>query len=186
MGEVTLTPGEKLILLMLCDLHKHHKVKSETDPDFVRDAILEGHLWALGWEYTGIFGGDDTDEEVVSEVGEIMTMWRVLEDSFNALAAADQAKVLEAIDPWPEVKFRGFDGNNESTHMSAAGFMINKLDRFAEFKGRDLNAHMPTLDAHRRMLGEFNPIMRRGIGHGRLSSADVIKIIRAVINPENR
>ena len=185
MGDATLTQGEKLILLMLCDLHEHHKVKSETDPNFVRDAILDGHLWALGWEYTGIFSGDDTDEEVVSEVGEIMTMWRVLEDSYNAMSAEAQAKVLKAIDPWPDVKFRGFDGNNETSHMNTAGFMINKLHRFAEFKDRNLNAHMPTLDAHRRMLAVFNPILHRGMGHSRLSSDDIVKVIRAVIHPNH-
>lgn len=43
--EVTFSPGEKLILLMLADLHDHLKIKSETDTKLLRAAIHSGNVW---------------------------------------------------------------------------------------------------------------------------------------------
>lgn len=70
--------------------------------------------------------------------------------------------------PVPQrLKWRGFwrardicrvRWNGESEHIGVARFLINKLDRIAEFKGRDLDAQMPPLDAYRRMLSVFEPI----------------------------
>jgi uncharacterized protein YfbU (UPF0304 family) len=184
---VKLTEGERLITLMLCDLFKRIEVKSDIDPDFVSDAIHRGHLWALNWQYPGIFHGDDTDEPVVRETGDILTMWSVLEDAYGRLNETGRDRFKEAVAPWPnEVLFRGFDGNGECRHMSVASFMINKMDRFAEFKGRDLNAHMPTLDMHRRMLAVFNLLYPCGVGYGCLTFENLVTIVKEQVHPENR
>jgi hypothetical protein len=71
--------------------------------------------------------------------------------------------------------------------MSVARFMIDRMERFQEFRGRDLNAHMPTLDAHRRMLLVFEPIlMGGGAFGGELSLESMIAIVREQVHPENR
>lgn len=182
-----LSEGERLITLMLCDLFRHLKVESGIDPDFVSAAIHGGHLWALEWEYTGIFHGDDSKDPELGETGDILTMWSVLEHAYSSLNDVGRAKFKEAVGDWPnDVRFRGFDGNNESRYMSIASFMINKMDRFAEFKGRNLNAHMPTLEMHRRMLAVFNPLFSAGIGYGGLSFEDFVAIVKEQVHPENR
>ena len=40
--------------------------------------------------------------------------------------------------------------------MSVTSFIINKLDRFEEFKGKNFNSYLPTLGSHNRMLRDFN------------------------------
>jgi uncharacterized protein len=46
-----LSDGEKLTLLMLCDLCENGNVKGEIDPEFVRSAIYSDYAWALHWKY---------------------------------------------------------------------------------------------------------------------------------------
>lgn len=41
-------------------------------------------------------------------------------------------------------KFAGFDGNNETSLMSIASFIVEKMDRFPRFKKHDFNSHAPT------------------------------------------
>ena len=78
-----------------------------------------------------------------------------------------------------DVVFRGFDGNYESEHLSIAGFLINEMNRFADFKGRDLNSHMPSIDGHRRMVRVFEP-MRKSLGGGRLLDTEqIIELLNA-------
>ncbi|MFG6083671.1 YfbU family protein [Paracoccus litorisediminis] len=43
-------------------------------------------------------------------------------------------------------QFAGFDGNNETLHMSAARFMVEKLGRFDRFAGRDFNSHYTAVE----------------------------------------
>ena len=51
---MTLTDGEKLILLMLTDIYDKLGVQGEIDPQFVRSAIFDNMLWGLSWKYSGI------------------------------------------------------------------------------------------------------------------------------------
>jgi len=48
--------AEKLILMMLCNIHEKLDIKGEIDPKFMRSAIQSGNLWGLEWEYLGIYG----------------------------------------------------------------------------------------------------------------------------------
>ena len=76
------------------------------------------------------------------------------------------------------VTFLGFDGNNETEHMGIAMFLVRDMDRFSSFKGRDLNSHMPLLDAYRRMLQTFLPI-RSTLTGGELSVPQIIAVLKA-------
>jgi hypothetical protein len=67
-GNVTmqLSQGEKVILLMLCEIQKHLKIKGETNTKLIEDAIFSGNLWGLEWGMTGVFHGSETPEHVVT------------------------------------------------------------------------------------------------------------------------
>ena len=178
--------GEKLILIMLCQLFKQLKLKSEIDPAFVEEVIRGGHYWAFDWEYPGIFHGHEDARAVVSEVVNILDMWSFLERGFGELSKKDKDRIAAEAEPFGKhVVFAGFDGNNEGEHMSIARFLINELDRFSEFKGRDLNAHMHTLDAHRRMLSVFGPIRSNLTGRD-LNATEIIEILKAKLHPSRR
>jgi Uncharacterized conserved protein len=185
-GAVRISDGEKLILAMLRDLYKHHKVDGEIDPEFVGETIWGGHYWGLEWKYTGLFHGHVDNPRVVSEVVDVLDMWSFIESGYAKLSKKDKARVEAEAEPFGKhVVFRGFDGNNESEHLSIARFLINDLDRFTSFKGRDLNSHMPMIDAYRRMLVIFEPVRRTLIG-GELSASQIIELLKAQIHPSHR
>lgn len=183
-----LSPGEKLITVLLCDLLEHLEAHSEFDPALIKDAIFRGHLWALDRKYSGLTSAEDTPEEVVKETTDILAMWSILEDAFKALPEGEQRKVAESdAATGGTVRFHGFDGNNEIDHMSTARFMIEKLGQFEKFAGRDLNCHSESLDGHRRMYSAFEPIVYSG-GHEswRLSAEQLIQVLSERRHPRTR
>lgn len=184
--QVSLGDGEKLILIMLCDLFKQLKLKGEIEPDFVEEVMYGGHYWGLEWKYSGIFHGHEDSREVVAEVVDVLDMWSFLESGFAKLSKKDKGLVATGAAPLGEhVAFAGFDGNNEAEYCSVAGFLINKLDRFTRFKGRELNSHMPAIAAYRRMLAVFEP-MRCNLAGRELNASEIIQILAAWVHPSRR
>lgn len=184
--QITLSDGEKLLLIMLGELFKHLKLKSDVDTSFLGEIIYGGHYWALGWKYSGLFHGHRDSEAVVSEVVDILDMWSFLERGFSALPKKDKERVAVEAEPFGKhVKFTGFDGNGESEHIGVARVLINQLDRFTEFKGRELNSHMRSLDIYRRMLSVFEPLRKNLIGRD-LDVGEIIKILQAMLHPSRR
>lgn len=174
------TGTEKLILLMLTELHEHFSVSSEFDPQLIQSAIYGGHSWGLEWQYRGIFSEKQRDQRAVAEVVDVLEMWSALERSFVHLSEAERARLRTEARPFgDEVEYPGFDGNNESEHLSIAAFMIKDLERFPEFSERaHLNSHSPTLDMHRRMLAKFAQV-RRLAKRGVLGINQLIEVMRA-------
>ena len=175
-----ISDGEKLILTMLCDLYKKTGVKSEIDPDFVQSVIYGGHYWGLRWKYSGLFHDHKDAPAKVTFVVDVLDMWSFIEGGYERLT--DEGKILVGKEASPfgaNVKFPGFDGNNESEYMSIARFMIDDLDRFQIFKGRDsMNSHMPTLGGYRRMLDLFIPMRLKLVGRG-LSDTEIVALLNA-------
>ena len=176
---VRLDDGQKLILMMLRDLYKHHDVNGEIDPDFVAETIWGGHHWGLEWKYHGMFGVRTTDPRVVSEVCDILEMWHFIESGYERLSDSERQIVARDAAPFAKrVVFPGFDGNNETEHVNVAGYLVNALERFTRFQGRGLNSHMPSLGAYRRMLQVFQP-MRPTLSGGELSSSQIALLLNA-------
>ena len=122
----------------------------------------------------------------MSEVVNILDMWSFLERGFGELSKADKDKVAAEAEPFGKhVVFSGFDGNGEGEYIGVANVLIDELDRFSEFKGRDLNAHTHTIDAHRRMLSVFEPLRCNLIGRA-LNAAEIIQILQAKLHPSKR
>lgn len=176
---VRITDGEKLIVSMLRDIYQHQKIKGEIDPEFVMSALTGGHYWGLAWKHNGLFHGHEDRDRSVSEVVDILDMWSFLESGYARLSKADKDRIAKELAPMGEaVKFLGFDGNNETEHLAIARFMIEDLDRFSSFEGRDLNSHMPLLPAYRQMLAVFEPMRSTLIGI-ELSASQIIEILKA-------
>jgi uncharacterized protein YfbU (UPF0304 family) len=187
---ITLGSGEKLILMMLCQLFRHLNVKSDfgpgIDPAFVEEVIYGGHHWALDWGYPGIFGSHEDSAAVVTEVLDVLDMWNFLERGFRSLSKTDRDKVAAEAQPFGEhVELPGFDGNGEGEYIGVAKFLIDRLDRFPAFKGRDVNAHCPMLDTHRRMFSVFEPMRKNLIGR-ELNAPEIIQILKEWVHPSRR
>jgi uncharacterized protein len=184
--EISITDGEKLLLGILGEIHKHLKVKGELEPDFIMDAIYGGHCWGLNWKYSGIFHGHEDSRRSVSQVVDILDMWSIIESGYAALTAKEKARVEKEAEPFGKnPRFRGFDGNNEAEHMGIAYFLIRKLERFSNFEGRDLNSHMPSLETYQRMFRIFEP-MRLNLMGRELGATEIIEILNEMTHPENR
>jgi hypothetical protein len=183
---VRVSDGAKLILLMLCDLHKHLKVKGEIDPNFVTEAVTGGHYWGLRWRYSGILHDYEDSETVVSEVVDVLDMWSFLESAYSNLSQKDKAQIEAEAGPLGKsVRFPGFDGNNETEHLGVARFLIDDLERFSSFKGRDLNSHWQSIEAYRHMLRIFGPMRENLVGRT-LSASEIITILNERRPPEHR
>ena len=175
-----LSDGEKLITSLLCEMYKHLKIDSDIDPSFVEEVLYGGHYWGLKWQYPGIFDVEADRIETVHEVVDVLNVWWFLEQSYARLSEKDKDRVKKEAEPFGDhVVFRGFDGNEEIEYLNIAQFLIDKLNRFVDFRGRDLNSHMPSLDWHRRMVRAFKPIRPHLGGGNLLSAVHIIKILNA-------
>lgn len=140
----------------------------------------------MDWKFPGIFHGHADSRAIVTEVVDILDMWYFLERGYGELSKKDKERVAKEAEPFgEEVRFPGFDGNNESEHMGIADFLIKQLGRFSQFEGRGLNAHMPTIDAYRRMLVVFEPIRKTLVGKD-LNADEIIEILRSRLHPGRR
>src|SRR5664279_4949079 len=155
------------------------KIEGGTNTKLIQEAIFSGNLWGLDWGLPRVFHDTETPPEVVGETGYILAMWDRLEQSFDNLAPSDKEWLAKHAEPFGRnVRFPGFDGNDEASYINAARFLIDSLERFQHFKGRDLNAHMPTLAAHRRMLSIFDPILQQVL-HRDLNAAQIAEVVAA-------
>lgn len=179
-----LTDGEKLILTMLGDIYKKLGIKGDIDPEFVQSAILTDNLWGLGWKYSGIpFERSESPTEV-SKVVDILDMWSFIEEAYARTSEEERKQIQTEAEPFGKyVVFRGFDGNNEAEYLNVAHFLIDDLERFSLFKGRDLNSHASTIQVYRRMFAVFEPMRGELTDHG-LSVNQIIEILKAMKHPD--
>lgn len=177
---IVISDGEKLILSLMADLMKKAGVKdSDVDPRFVMQAICGGHNWALDWEYQGLFPSQEDRPNQVSFVVDVLDMWSFIESANRKLNAEQKAQLAETAGfLGKHVGFRGFDGNNESEYMGIARFLVEEMNRFSEFKGRDFNSHYPYVATYGKMLAVFLPIRKTLIGQG-LSLEQLTQILKA-------
>ncbi len=174
-----LSDGEKLIVLMLADVIKGSGIQSDTNVDLVEKVIYGGHYWALGWEMPGIFHGHADKQSRVRFVVDVLDMWESMEEGFDTLGEEDKKRLAVEAEPLGEdVRFPGFDGNNEAEHLGIARFLINDLERFSRFREghRYLNSHFQMLETYGRMLRVFEPIRRTLVGR-RMSADELIAVI---------
>jgi uncharacterized protein YfbU (UPF0304 family) len=178
-GQPKFSDGEKLIAHMLCDLMKHLKVNSDMNPDFIEAVLVGGHYWALDWEYPGVYHSHQDHYPNVEEVVNVLDMWSFIEEGFLALDEPSRAKLAEDAKPFGTyVTFSGFDSQSESEHVSIARFLVEKMDRFSIFRGRDFNSHAPLRARYMAMYEVFNPI-RATLWGRKLSVSELTRLLNA-------
>lgn len=176
---VELSDGEKLNLLMLCELYKHLGIQGGVEPAFLESVIYGGHYWGLAWKYPGIFHNHVDKKNVVTEVVDALDMWWFVESAYNKFTQAEKDLIAKEAKPFGQhVIFDGYDGNGEAEYASIAHFFIDDLERFSGFKGRSLNSHLPSAARYKRMLRVFEP-MRLTIVGGELTPTQVIQLLKA-------
>jgi uncharacterized protein len=184
-----MTGTEKLILIMLSEIHERLEIKNGVDSKFVQDAIYGNHTWSLYWQFPGIFYGAGEIPAEVTEVVDILDMWSFIERSYELLSTEEKERIKTEAPPFgTHVQFGGFDGNHETEQMSIARFLVERLGKFEEFKGRDFNSHAPSIDAYRRMLAVFLPLrnlLAQEYRHD-LKTTELIELLKEQRHPERR
>jgi uncharacterized protein YfbU (UPF0304 family) len=116
-----------------------------------RTAVENGYSLHYSWLVENFY--DEMTEAECREVLDILDMYRAVTFSYKKI---EDPSGIE--DYW--LKFRGFDGNNESKQFSYVQYFITDLGRFEELKYEaeyaDFNSHMPTLEKYRRMLSHWS------------------------------
>jgi uncharacterized protein len=170
-----LSEGERLILVMLCDIHKALNLKGTIDPDLVSTLIRGGR--ELAPETNG--AAEDGEHVVATEVGAILQMWSTIERGYKHLSVEEKREVEAGAGPLGRgVRFSGFDAAAEGRYREAAHRLIEESGGFERFQGRNLTAHMPSLDGYRRMLRIFAPMCPPG-GDRRLTVQQIITLANA-------
>lgn len=178
---MNLTNSEKLILIMLSDIYEKLGINSreDIDPKFVKAAIYSDNAWGFEWRYPGVFSSSDPTPPEVNDVVNILDMWMFIEEAVEELDDAAKARLEASVQFFGKnPTFPGFDGNNECEYLSVSRFLMEHLDRFTRFRGRDLNSHSPSVSGYRRMYEVFEPIRRTLIGR-RLTDDELAQILNA-------
>ena len=176
---MNLSEGERLILVMLCDIHKALNLKGVIDPDALKPLILEAEQNGLARASNGASGGHRDRTAVATEVSEILDMWSAIERGYKHLSVEEKRNVEAEAGPLGRgVRFSGFDAESEIEYRNAAHHLIEVTGLFERFQGRNLEAHMPALAGYRRMLRVYAP-MRSVCGHRRLDVRQIIVLANA-------
>lgn len=171
MSELKLTLKDRIILR---NQYRILELLDKKESDWYGQAvkILEsGYALEYG-NLTGAIDPSEISEDTCREVINILDMYRFLQWAFRDLK--DKSGIKES-----ELSFPGFDGNNESAHLSYGRF-LNTTKRFEESKVE--NSHMPTLEVYRRMLAAYGKVKDKH----QLTKVDVQAILAAQIHPTMR
>jgi len=110
-------------------------------------------------------------------------MWSFIEEAHERFSAEEKEQVRTEAHPYGDVRFVGFDRHTDILHIEAARFLIEDLDRFSRFKGRDLDSHAPVINAYLRMYQAFEPI-RPSLADRGLTATEMIDILTAPLRPD--
>jgi len=145
---VKLTKVERLIL---ANQFRILKESNPQDNHLRRAEVLENGFESLYEEE--VFGTifDSMKEEEGTFVVDVLSMYRGLHDSYLKLKDKGDLTV-------EDIKFLGFDGNEEDKHFSFTNFFIKDMERFAEIdelcEGY-FNSHSAKIPTYRRMLEKW-------------------------------
>ena len=149
MNPRSLTPIERLKLI------NQFRILEKLYPEHAEDYQESREIIAKGYtiQYQQVFGElfDEMDIEECKYVYDVLEMYRTLIRSYDALT---DKKGLKPED----VRFRGFDGNNESKRYAFAEH-LQKQRKWAESLMGYLNSHSEfTVSLYPRMLEKYEAI----------------------------
>ncbi|MNJ26233.1 hypothetical protein D3C77_207030 [compost metagenome] len=171
---------DQLLFTLLTDIHKALKIEGSVDADFVQRMILGGNGWALSHAFPEMFLHEPQPANV-KYVMDVLDLWQMVELAYQDLSEEERAQQAFSAS---DVKFPGFDGNNESELLSIALVLTEDLGKWAHFKGRVMNSHMPTTDLYKRMLEELS--VQRGAYDWELNSDQLQAVMRSRIHPSRQ
>jgi uncharacterized protein YfbU (UPF0304 family) len=168
----SLTPFERLTLMNQLAILKKLDPDSGEDYEDQIEILHSGYTIRYGEVFQSVFEEMPLDE--CEYVYDVLDMHRTLINSFNGLA---DKQGLDADD----VRFRGFDGNNETKRWAFAEY-LQKKGLWKETLVGGMNSHsIMTVDRYRLMLERYEPIKQEildsHMGNWQLTAAQIKTII---------
>lgn len=152
-NDIKLTRKDRAMFIYLFKI-----LKNQGDDDYDYDNMIKALQNGFQNHYSDVFEclyDEELSAEECREVLEILEMYRGITYSYNALKEVGQQGKLTDKD----IRFKGFDGNNETKQMSYACYFIIDLDRYEEIENLAngyYNSHYPMLSKYRQMLSMWN------------------------------
>lgn len=118
---------------------------------------------------------EDTPDEVSKFVWEVFNMFRALSNSYLELEEDQKAQIN-----LNDIKFQGYDGNEEGEYYSYSNFILEKMKRYHEIydNGKvELNSHSHMVPTYGKMLDAW--IKVRGEKYSTLTLKQINEIIEA-------
>lgn len=113
-----------------------------------REVLESGYEALYGMECEHVYA-DVLDEQQCKLVTDTLSMFQALQRSASGKSLS---KEMQA-----RLKFRGFDGNNETKYMGYAEFFCVRLNRFGDVEHpAGFNSHSPMVVTYKRMLERWN------------------------------
>ena len=91
---------------------------------------------------------DEFSREESGFVIDVLDMYSAMQRSWKQLGSPDDLNESD-------LRFPGFDGNNETSYMAYAKFVVKDEDRFTDLNIFDFNSHMHMLDSYRSMVNAW-------------------------------
>ncbi len=179
-----LSKGEKLLLVMLCDLYQQLSIRSDIDPQIVKNAIVNDQTWGIEWQYSGLLGSEGGPfPPIVKEVGDILDMWSFIKESYAHISSTEKTNLQILSGGLCEVSgdkmaFPGFDFDSEQEYYAVTKFFLSELGMFPALKADSLNACTPVLEGHKRMMDVYMP-MRMGVSGRLLNGSELLEIFKS-------
>jgi uncharacterized protein YfbU (UPF0304 family) len=148
----TLTPVERLQLV------NQFRILEKLDPEHAENYAKSRSIIADGYtiQYDEVFGGvfEEMNIEECDYVYDVLNLYRTLIQGYDAL--------IDKKGLTPEnVRFRGFDGNNETKRYAFAEH-LRRQGKWRETLTGGLNSHTEmTKSLYPRMLAKFEPIRKQ-------------------------
>jgi len=152
----TVTTLSKVERLMLANqLRILEKLDSENADEYRKDRDIIVHGYTIQYEdvFTEIY--DEMSVEECRYVYDVLDLYRVLIRSYEELKDKEGLTL-------DDVKFEGFDGNNESKRWAFAKHLKEEGRWTETLTDAPLNSHsMSTMSLYPRMLKRFEPIEKK-------------------------
>lgn len=144
--------------LMLYNQYEILKLLSSDDEHLVNQYEINQEILLNGYKshYNDLIEWilDDTSEEVSRFVIDVLNMYRNLYMSYASLPIEDKKQL--SID---DIKYKGFDGNNEVEYYSYARFLLETYDLYYEiYNNGDYtsNSHHSIIPRYTNMLSRLH------------------------------
>lgn len=160
--------------LILINQYKILASLNKDDADHYQEliSILENG-YSIFYSQLDEWVSSDMPEEEGRFVLEVLDLYRAIED-------VKRSSKDERLMTHDYSFFLGFDGNNETEHMSFCRFVIETQGKFQEqqqylLKNDNLNSHMPMIEKYSRMLEEAKQLPNKW----RLSVDEALRVLNA-------